>query len=482
MLKQQAKIFNRISIIIDAIVIIASFVAAYCCDSFLVIMERSGLPNLTQLFDLEGLGDHAWLLAIILPSWYLLLRYFGFYSSLRTHQISELFVNLLKITTLGGLITSSIVYFINTQDYHRKLLIFFLLFSFVALIAEKSFLRVALGMIRRQGYNYRNLLIVGIPSNARRFIRLIEHHMDWGLRIVGILKVPNGGGSFQNNYPVLGEMDDLVTVCKKHTIDEVIFCVSRDLQGQIKGCLRDMQEMGITVRLVLDFYETSKTKMDLYLFHGEVPMVTFYSKPFVIELLFLKRILDFVGATFGLAMTTILTPFIALAIKFDSPGPIFFGQERIGEGGRQFTFWKFRSMQMDAEYKKKELLNQNEMSGAIFKIKDDPRVTRVGKFLRKTSLDELPQFWNVIRGDMSLVGTRPPTPEEVINYENWHRKRISIKPGITGLWQVSGRNQITDFDEIAKLDIEYIEKWSLWLDIKILFRTFFVVFTRRGSF
>jgi len=176
-----------------------------------------------------------------------------------------------------------------------------------------------------------------------------------------------------------------------------------------------------------------------------------------------------------------MLPFVALLIKLESPGPIFFGQMRLGEQGRPFRCWKLRSMFVDAEARKQGLMARNEMNGQMFKIKDDPRVTRVGRFIRKTSIDEFPQFWNVLCGEMSLVGTRPPTPDEVANYEDWHHKRISIRPGITGLWQVSGRNQIQDFDEVARLDIRYVENWSIWLDIKILCQTLWVVTLGRGA-
>jgi lipopolysaccharide/colanic/teichoic acid biosynthesis glycosyltransferase len=160
---------------------------------------------------------------------------------------------------------------------------------------------------------------------------------------------------------------------------------------------------------------------------------------------------------------------------------VLFGQKRVRENGRTFTCWKFRSMFVDAEARKKELFDKNEVTGAMFKLKDDPRITRVGKFLRKTSLDEFPQFWNVLLGEMSLVGTRPPTPDEVARYENWHRRRICIKPGVTGLWQVSGRNQIKDFDEVVRLDLKYIDNWSLLFDMVILLKTIKVVFLREGS-
>jgi exopolysaccharide biosynthesis polyprenyl glycosylphosphotransferase len=233
--------------------------------------------------------------------------------------------------------------------------------------------------------------------------------------------------------------------------------------------------------MVLDFYATRSYRKELSYFHDKIPMMTYYCRPFNYTQIFLKRCLDIVGAMVGLLITMLLFPFIALAIKLTSSGPIFFGQTRVCENGRLFTCWKFRSMEVDAEKRKDELLHLNEMQGAIFKIANDPRITGVGKFLRKTSLDELPQFWNVLCGEMSLVGTRPPTPDEVAQYETWHRKRICIKPGITGQWQISGRNRIQSFDEIVRLDLEYIENWTLWLDIKILLKTLWVVFKSVGA-
>jgi lipopolysaccharide/colanic/teichoic acid biosynthesis glycosyltransferase len=181
------------------------------------------------------------------------------------------------------------------------------------------------------------------------------------------------------------------------------------------------------------------------------------------------------------AFTILCYPLVALAIKIDSAGPVLFSQERIGRNGRRFTFYKFRSMYRDAEERKEELAGRNEMSGPMFKLEDDPRITRVGRFLRKTSLDELPQFFNIVKGDMSLVGTRPPTADEFEKYNQRYRRRISMTPGLTGLWQTSGRSDIEDFDEVVKLDLQYIDNWSLWLDIKILLKTVAVVFSGKGA-
>ena len=195
----------------------------------------------------------------------------------------------------------------------------------------------------------------------------------------------------------------------------------------------------------------------------------------------IKRLMDIVGGIVGLLITAVFTPFIAAAIKLDSKGPVFFSQIRIGKNGRRFKIYKFRSMYVDAEKRKQELMDKNEMRGLMFKMEDDPRITKVGRFIRKTSMDELPQFYNVLKGDMSLVGTRPPTEDEFKQYSLYYRRRLCMTPGLTGMWQVSGRSDIEEFEEVVKLDLEYIDNWSLGLDIKILFKTIWVIFTGRGS-
>jgi exopolysaccharide biosynthesis polyprenyl glycosylphosphotransferase len=468
MLKQQARLLRKIAIFIDLLAIICAFTAAYHVRS--------------QQAEIEQFRHYLWVLLAAIPIWYFLLARYGLYASLRTRKFSQIVTQLSKVHVIGGVIASSAIYFIDNKGYSRGLFSHFLFFSFLLIVTEKALLKMALSYIRVHGYNTRNVVVVGAESKARQFIDVVDKHATWGLRIIGLVE-PHGDVEEMHHadYPVLGQLDGLLEICKRFAVDEVVFSLPKEYMGEVDNHLRELETMGITVRMLLNHHDTPGPAKELHLFHDEIPMITFCSKDLDAEQLFLKRCLDIVGALVGMFLTAFLIPFIAIALKLDSRGPLLFAQERVGKSGRIFLCWKFRSMYEDAEERKKELMRMNEMNGAMFKIKDDPRVTRVGRFLRKTSLDELPQFWNVLRGEMSLVGTRPPTPEEVATYENWHRKRISIKPGITGLWQVSGRNEIRDFDQVVRLDLEYIDRWSIWLDVKLLLKTAWVVFARKGS-
>ena len=469
MLKEQAKLFTRLNVLVDVLVVSTALVLAY--------FVRSQVTD--RLFPLQ---KYIWILIVVIPTWHFLLQKNALYSSIRRLSFADIFFRLLKVHFFGGFIVAAFIYFFDRLQYSRSLYVLFIGFSFLLMLIEKVVLRSGLGYVRRRGYNIRNLLIVGTCEKAQNFHRLVDEHADWGLRLLGFIKVAEcPPGDQVAGHKVLGHVKDLVEICKSRPVDEVVFCLSKSFLIDAEEALHDLEELGITVRMVLDFYDVPKCRKELSFFHGELPILTFHTKAFDAQQLFLKRLLDLFGSVFGLGMLLLVFPFIALAIKLESPGPIFFSQERVGEGGRVFRCWKFRSMYIDAESRKAELLAFNEMNGAIFKIKNDPRVTRVGRFLRRTSLDEFPQFWNVLKGEMSLVGTRPPTPDEVAQYENWHRRRISIKPGITGNWQVSGRNVIDDFDQIVKLDLQYIDTWSLWLDLKLLARTFWVVLAGRGS-
>ncbi|BCS55024.1 sugar transferase [Geobacter sp. SVR] len=467
MLKQQARLFTRLAVAVDAACIVAALPLSYA---------------FIQSFDqrLAHFQTYSWVLLIILPVWLFLLAHCGLYASLRTRTFPQIIGSLLKVHLFGGILVASAIYLVDPKGFSRLLLITNIVTCLFLLTAAKGGIKLLLSHFRRKGYNIRHILIVGTGEKLQHFVDLIRRHADWGLVISGIVDFCEDPKQFPGCID-LGHMDDLIDTCKLNPIDEVVFSVPPEKLTAMDHYISTLQEMGITVRMVIDLYDFPTSRKELSLFHGDIPMLTFHSKAFDAEQLFLKRCLDIIGAIAGLAINVVLFPLIALAIKLDSPGPIFFGQPRVRENGRRFICWKFRTMHVDAEAQKQKLMALNEMKGAMFKIKNDPRVTRVGRFLRKTSLDEFPQFWNVLHGEMSLVGTRPPTPDEVANYQNWHRKRISIKPGITGLWQVSGRSQVQDFDDVVKLDLIYIETWTIWMDIRILLKTPLVMLARRGA-
>lgn len=468
MLKERAGIIKKANILSDAALIVVSFVVSFD------IRVRFG--------DLEELGYYTWVLLVAVPVWLYLLERYGFYASQRMSSPWKLLRSLAKVTVIGGVITSSAIFLLHPEGFSRGFFVTFLILCFIFLALEQLVVRLGLRLLRLEGYNYRNILLVGTGSSALRIINLIENNKWWGLNVVGVVRCDSTKPAAAFGYAVLGEIADLVEICKTAPIDEVIFCDSSEqCRGDLAAYISELHLMGITTRTVLNLYYQFDCQKELGMLHNEVPLLTFHPVSLDLNQLFFKRCLDIVGATCGLAVSALLFPFIALALKLESPGPLFFGQTRVRENGRTFTCWKFRSMYQDAEERKKDLMHLNEMNGAIFKIKDDPRVTKVGAFLRKTSLDELPQFWNVLKGEMSLVGTRPPTPAEVNNYETWQRKRICIKPGITGLWQVSGRNRITNFDDVVRLDLEYIDSWSLMMDLRLILRTLKVVIFREGA-
>ena len=473
MLKQRSGFLKKANIISDAALVVAAFLAA-----FNLRVQYGGFGEL---------DSYTWLLLVVVPVWLVLLERYGFYSSQRMNTYWSILKSLAKVTAIGGIVTSSVIFVSVPQGFSRGFFGTFLTLSFLMLTAEQFLVRSILRLVRLEGYNYRNVLIAGTGESALKILDILDSHKGWGLNVVGLLHTEQQRDSGQGpemlgGYPVIGSFHDLIEICKSQPVDEVIFCDGKEnsLSG-FADYITMLGEMGITCRTVFNLFFHFEGQKELSMLHDEVPMLTFRSVSVDADQLFFKRCLDVTGSLFGLALAACLFPFIALAIKLESPGPLFFGQTRVRENGRTFTCWKFRSMFPDAEERKAELMHLNEMDGAIFKIKNDPRVTRVGAFLRKTSLDEMPQFWNVLRGEMSLVGTRPPTPAEVKGYQNWQRKRICMKPGITGLWQVSGRNSVTDFNEVVRLDLEYIDTWSFATDIRLILRTLKVVFFREGA-
>lgn len=279
--------------------------------------------------------------------------------------------------------------------------------------------------------------------------------------------------------PIVASKDTVLRYVKQNVIDEVFFALQEE-EPYAEILINHFINMGVTVHIQLSAYGNNIENRMVERF-GSFTVMSMGAKFASDWQLMVKRLMDVAGALIGLVLTGIIFLMFAPIIYKQSPGPVFFSQERVGRNGRTFKLYKFRSMYPDAEQRKRELLGENKMSGLMFKMDDDPRIIPIGKFMRKRSLDEFPQFWNVLRGDMSLVGTRPPTVDEYEQYELHHKMRLAAKPGITGMWQVSGRSNIVDFEEIVALDAKYISEWDLGLDVKILWKTLKVLAEGEGA-
>ena len=326
------------------------------------------------------------------------------------------------------------------------------------------------------------VIAITMKDRAAHLVHNLDREEDWVRTLSGFIVMDEDMVSQEiDGVKVVANAHTMMIYIKNEIVDEVYIDVNENIRKHLKPLVMNLEDMGITVHIrieVLDGFDGYSTSLGTI---GNIPVVTFANREFDYKELAVKRLMDIVGSLVGMLIMFVAMIFVVPAIKLESKGPVFFKQKRVGKNGRYFYIYKFRSMYQDAEERKKELMSQNEMSGLMFKMKDDPRITKVGKFIRKTSIDELPQFINVFLGDMSLVGTRPPTVNEFMQYEGHHKRRLSMKPGITGMWQAYGRKTVTDFEDIVKMDLEYIDNWSIGLDIKILFKTIASVVTTGGQ-
>ncbi len=474
MLKKRARVVTLSIYLIDIVLTTASFYVAYFIRDFLY--SRYGYERLFPL------GYYHWLLLVIIPLWTALFFYTGTYRfSYAKSPLRELVR--LWVSVLTGVICVGTVVFLSRSLYFSRL--------FLATFAATNIVLLTLGRFavylaarsgRKSPQNRRNIVIVGTGEDARRLARTIEKHSNWGLNLIGYV-TDNGHkteADHKGRMKVLGSIREIQSIVEKHCVDEVIFAVSRERVEELEDVFLLLEDLGINARLVLNIFPHMISKVHLDELDN-IPLLTFTTIPTNEFALLVKRVIDVFVSAVLLILFSPLIAGIAVAIKLTSPGPVIFTQRRCGLNGRVFDFYKFRSMYIDAEKRADELRESNEVDGPVFKMKRDPRVTPVGRFLRRTSLDELPQLWNVLKGDMSIVGPRPPLPEEVEKYERWQRRRLSMKPGITCIWQVSGRSRI-GFQEWMKLDLQYIDNWSIWLDLKIIFKTIPAVLSGRGAY
>lgn len=367
------------------------------------------------------------------------------------------------------------------EDYSRLMFGLFIVFAEIVTLLFHLLWKRYMKSYYKDEKNQVKMLVITEKEYAKELQDMLKERMDIGYHFLGyVLWDADKDESVETEIPFLGNADNYLEKVKLLPLDEVFIYLPGANKKTIRDIINAFQMMGVICHYsidVADIHTNVRTIDNMAGFN----VVTYSMNPVDYNKRMVKRCMDIFGALIGSLITVVLYPFIALAIKMESKGPVLFKQKRVGRNGRVFSIYKFRSMYMDAEERKKELEAQNEMSGLMFKMDNDPRITKVGAFLRKTSLDELPQFFNILKGDMSLVGTRPPTVDEYERYNFHYKRRLSMTPGLTGMWQVSGRSEITDFDDVVKYDLEYIDNWSLSLDVKILFRTVGVVLMRKGS-
>lgn len=398
-------------------------------------------------------------------------------------KLVELFA-VIRQAVIYSLSWIALMYVMHSTDQLSRLvfgyfIVFNTLLTYVVHICFKEYMT---HVFKYSRYSNR-LLLLTTSDRAEAILGNLEEQNEWNRVLSGIVLLDRGAaGEKINGYPVVADSENVMEYIVHNDIDEVfIACPDFADHQELRTWVSDMEMMGIIVDVNIEAFDLVNGGKKTLNRVGKYAVVTFARNIISTRGLIMKRALDILGGLVGMVILVVATIFVAPAIKLESPGPVFFGQTRIGKNGRRFTFYKFRSMYQDAEQRKKELMAQNEVKGLMFKMEHDPRITRVGRFIRKTSIDELPQFWNVLKGDMSLVGTRPPTVDEFEQYEAKHKCRLSMTPGLTGMWQISGRSDIKDFDEVVRLDMEYIDNWNILKDIKILFKTVAVVFFGKGS-
>jgi exopolysaccharide biosynthesis polyprenyl glycosylphosphotransferase len=504
MLKERARLLHVSVFCLDLALVAAAFVAAHWLRSVVLpAVAHGSFPG-----ELYALRFYLPLLPVALSVWGLLLLRFRRY---RSHRTTPLLREAWEVVQVSGAATVTFTLLLYVLRLDERMLpqdrvsrAWLLLFAGLAclfLLAEKVLLRLVARYVRSRGLNYRTLLLVGTGPSAQALARSIAEHAWWGFRLIGCVEVPDddaaagaapparsafavstrqsGGRRQLAGVPVLGRVHDVPRILQELVVDDVVFAVGpRELEG-LDGLYLALHEQGIRTFFALDFFPQTQAKAQITEIDG-IPLLTYANAPTNPLLLACKRTLDVALSTLILLLALPIVVMVALAVRVTSGGSVLFRQTRCGLNGRRFTLYKFRTMIEDAEERLAEVQHLNEMDGPVFKVRDDPRVTRLGRILRRFSLDELPQLWNVLRGDMSLVGPRPPIPDEVARYERWQRRRLSMKPGLTCLWQVNGRNEL-DFGSWMELDLQYIDSWSLGLDLKILLKTIPVVLSGRGA-
>ena len=480
MFDRRSKFLNTVTLLQDLAVTAVAFALAYVLRTFLVQFEffSQHLPGIFPF------GHYLPLMVAFLLAWAVVGYASGFYRDLEMSGPIQLVLNLLNQLAIVLVIIYAGLYLFRFIfiDISRTYVLLIGVVDFVLLVVGRYLSYNGIAWMRKRLGRYHYFLIVGCGTRAREMATLIEETRGMGLRLVGFVD-PNSEGSMLGDR--FGHYDvfppsELEQVLQDKVIDEVVFAVNMQELARLEPLMEHCANVGVKIRMQLEFLPEAYSRIYLENFH-DVPLLSLSSAPESELLLFFKRVFDVVVAASSLVVLSPLMLAIAAAIRITSPGEVLFRQTRCGLGGRRFTLYKFRSMVNNAEQLRAELHQLNELDGHAFKISDDPRITPVGRLLRRFSLDELPQFWNILRGDMSFVGPRPAIPDEVEKYEPWQRRRLRMRPGLTCIWVIEGRSNI-EFHRWIQLDLAYIDNWSLWLDAKIFLRTIPIVISGRGAY
>jgi exopolysaccharide biosynthesis polyprenyl glycosylphosphotransferase len=452
MLARKQELNTQLQQLIDSFLLALSLLVAYVLRSY-----ATSWFNLTRTID--PFTNYQWLLVVVMPFGPILLDLQAFYQTPLAKKTWKSFVQIVRAMIYLSILVSVCVIFLRLPLPNRSVPLLFILIGTLVLLLKE---RIAIAIIRRRaarGELRERVLLAGIPEDIAALEESFTPDQKMLMQIAARIDI--------EKQPI----SDLVEAMHRHAVARVVFAAGHSQLNRIEQAIGACEVEGVPAWLVADFIQTSIAKPDFDAFAGR-PMLVFRSTPEVSWALLVKEIFDRVSALIGLIVLAIPMAIVALMIRLTSPGPVIFRQQRAGKHGKPFTMYKFRSMATDAEMRRAELEPFNQMQGPVFKVEDDPRITPFGRWLRRTSVDELPQLLNVLMGDMSLVGPRPLPIYEVEKFEDTaQRRRLSVKPGITCLWQISGRNQVQDFSDWVKLDLDYIDRWSLGLDFKILMRT-----------
>ena len=461
--------FNRSVLFLDIFFTIVVFLISFCSKNYYLPKESIDIYS------------HLFLIPLLLALLISFLSYFGAYKKpYHTSLADYLWSIFLGLTLTIGVILS-LLFFLKIQYISRFVILVFAAGDLLILFIIRIFFVKHFHRSIKSEKNSLRLIIIGTGERARELAKQLKKKSLWGLDIIGYLDpATTSVGGDVDGVPIIGTVENFSECLKKNVVDEVIIAIPRSLLQDAEPIAHACEEEGIKLRFMADVFSVQVARVSLTTV-GNIPLLTMEAIALDNNKLFIKRIFDFIITSLSMPIILPIMAIVAIAIKLESPGPIFFIQERVGLRKHLFPMFKFRSMYMDAEEKLKEIEHLNEAKGPIFKMSNDPRVTRFGKFMRKTSIDELPQLFNVLSGEMSLVGPRPMSIRDVgLFTKGIQRKRFSVKPGITCIWQISGRSNLP-FSEWLRLDLEYIDNWSLTLDLKILLKTIPAVLKSKGA-